>query len=257
MDNTELIGVNEKKGGITSFALKIIAISLMVCDHASVVFIPNEYTWLRVLGRIAFPIFAFMIAEGASKTRSIPKYMARLAIFGVVSEVPFDLALLSGGEKVFDNSGSNVYFTLLFGLLAIYCIRNLKGKLQILAPFGVLLSLAAAWLMSTDYGVTGVASIVIFYFATTSKKTFKIILSVLAISVACFHITGFPGIYASGIESVSDVIHFNILEVPAFLSLPIILNYHGDRGKKMNKYFFYAFYPAHIMLLYLINLLVS
>lgn len=258
MDNAAAI--NEKKGGISSFALKIIAITAMVCDHASVVFIPGEYTILRTIGRIGFPIFAFMIAEGASKTRSIPKYMARLAVFGIISEIPFDLVLLSEGEKIFDMSGVNVYLTLLLGLFSIYCIKNLKGKLAILTPFALVFSLGAAWFTATDYGPTGVAAIIVFYLASQCRSgAAKKLLTVIAVCLPLLYVSCYPEIREYNLWSspLNEILIFNYLEVPALASLIFIFAYNGKRGKKMNKYFFYAFYPAHIVLLYVIKLLIS
>ena len=111
--------------GLNALWLKIIAVASMICDHFCAVFISaSEPHLLRVVGRLAFPIFAFQIAEGAKKTQNALKYAFRLLIFAVVSEIPFDLAF-SG--KMFDWNHQNVYFTLLFGLVAVSVIRYFES----------------------------------------------------------------------------------------------------------------------------------
>lgn len=251
--------------GINAFVLKIIAITAMVCDHASVVFMPGQFTLLRVIGRLGFPIFAFMIAQGAAKTRSIPKYMLRLLVFGVISEIPFDFVLFSEGKNPFDFGGTNVYFTLLAGLFAIYCIRTFKEKYRALIPAGIILSLLFAWAVNTDYSVPGTVCIILFYLFSSCKKPMKIFGYTLAVISVCLTFATLPDcLEAAGANSLplTDVLKkipatltVNPLELPAFLSLPFIILYNGEKGANFNKYFFYAFYPGHIVVLYLISLL--
>ena len=176
----------DSKRGISTFTLKIIAITAMLCDHASVVFLPGQYSVLRIIGRLAFPIFAFMIAFGASKTKSIPKYMLRLLIFGIISEIPFDFVLFSEGTDPFDFGGMNVYFTLLCGLFAIYGIKSFKGRLRVLTVLCILASLGFAWALNPDYGVQGTVCIILFYlFSSCSKpaRAFGYTLAVLSVCV--------------------------------------------------------------------------
>ncbi|WP_461817744.1 TraX family protein, partial [Faecalimonas sp.] len=104
------------KLGINSFQLKIIAIIAMIIDHIGLFFFP-EHILFRIIGRISFPIFAFLIVEGFYHTRDIWKYMFRLGVFAVLSEIPFDL-LTTG--KVFDLRHQNVFFTLLIGVILMY-----------------------------------------------------------------------------------------------------------------------------------------
>nr|MCR5748437.1 conjugal transfer protein TraX [Lachnospiraceae bacterium] len=144
-------------------ALKCIAALSMLLDHVGAVLFP-EVIWLRYVGRIAFPIYCFLIVEGFFHTRNLAKYMMRLLIFGLISEVPFDLAF--HGTVIYTDY-QNVFWTLLLGLFAIsfmslVTIKNsiLRLLVQILiaVPFGV-----GAELMHTDYRWIGVAMISIMY----------------------------------------------------------------------------------------------
>ena len=85
----------KQKYGLNGFCLKVIAMVTMLIDHAAIVFlIPGEtYINLRIIGRIAFPIFCFLLAEGAIYTHSLKKYTARLAVFALLSEIPFNVAI--------------------------------------------------------------------------------------------------------------------------------------------------------------------
>ena len=105
-------------GGISSFTLHILAMALMLCDHLWATLFPAQ-EWLTCIGRIAFPIFAFMIAEGYFHTSNVKKYIARLLIFAIVSEVPFDLLY---GSTVIYPFHQNVLWTFLIALLAIVLI---------------------------------------------------------------------------------------------------------------------------------------
>ena len=248
------------------------------------------YEAMRFIGRLGFPIFCFLLVEGFQRTRNVKKYALRLAAFALISEVPFDLAFKG---EFFYMGYQNVYFTLLLGLLALWGIDWLskhelpkgariffnvagvfapgvylmaetygmfKKDLKMLLFTGVLGALLAgvalliyrkvrggertqrfcaeltvlmfcmcvAQALMTDYGGMGVLTIGVMYFYRKRK-----VISVLA---GCIVLT---------IMSVSEITAF-------FVLIPIAL-YNGSRGLKM-KYFFYAFYPVHLALFYLICL---
>lgn len=229
--------------GISSSVLKIIAVSAMFCDHFSVAFFGQTVGVLRLIGRIAFPIFAFMIAEGASRTRNIYKYMLRLLVFGVVSEIPFDLVC---ARTWCSWQYQNVYFTLLLGLIAIWAVNMLCEKnLPVLAAVPILVSAAAAELLRTDYGAGGVICIVFFYVFMRCGGVFRKAGFILAVLVLTVWVVYSP-----------FKVLFNSAE---FFSLPaviIILLYNGEKGFRLNKYFFYGFYPAHLLILGLVSLAV-
>ena len=115
--------MNSKSFSLSGFDLKIIAVITMIIDHAGAFLFPQAKI-LRIIGRISFPIFAFLICEGYEHTKDVKKYMLRLLLFAVISEPFFDLAM--SGTIFSLNNGQNVIFTLLIGVVTIYfCERNM------------------------------------------------------------------------------------------------------------------------------------
>ncbi len=237
------MAAKKKFGFLSSNALKLIAMAAMVIDHASVIFLGPEPNVLRSIGRIAFPIFAFMIAEGAVHTKNKLRYAVRLLVFCAVSEVPYDMAF--NGEYL-EFFKQNVFFTLFLGLISVYCLDFFrKNRLGVLGVITTVACGLGAHFLSSDYGFMGVVVITLMYMFSTVKTGVK-----------------YLGFALSGLMTVFVYIFpLNIGIVPsqvyaAFCVIPLAL-YSGKRGKKMNKYFFYAFYPAHILILYFINMLIS
>lgn len=223
--------------GMTGSDLKIIAILAMLLDHIAAIFLqasPAPYYTLRLIGRIAFPVFAFLLAEGFFHTKHINKYCLRLALFALISEIPFDLAF---SRTVFDWSSQNVFFTLLIGLITISCIQYARTSLSAMPGIcllcqaaSVALGMALAFFLKTDYGEIGVLSIVLFYLFHNSK------------AMAAVYVCAFLCLLSS-------------LEVSSFAAVFLIKGYNGKRGISF-KYFFYLFYPAHLMLLYACSVLI-
>ncbi len=232
----------KKFGGLSGSVLKVIAITVMVIDHTSVVFVGQDLNIWRTIGRLGFPIFAFFIAEGAGRTKNIYKYMLRLAAFALVSEIPFDLAF---NGTWFYPEYQNVFFTLLMGLMAIWAFMMLdKVKLGWLSPLTTAVLAAGAYFLNTDYDATGVAAIFLFYIVMRLPKLPRAI----GIVAVCF---GLTLLIYNGIPAYNSAEEFAV-----FASIPLLL-YNGKKGFKMNKYFFYAFYPGHILLLWLISLFIK
>ena len=228
--------------GISSSALKIFAILLMCIDHFSVAFFGQGVTLLRLIGRIGFPLFAFMVAEGARRTKSREKYMLRLFLFALISEVPFDYFVSS---SYFDMAYQNVFFTLFFGLFTVWCYELLREKgLGFLSVLPLAVACVGAAFLNTDYSATGVLCIFLFY--VSAQKDFFVRLPVYALAIATLSIN----ITSSGIGFVD-------VELLALISLIPIFLYNGEKGFKMNKYFFYAFYPAHMLILKLMAILIT
>ena len=123
--------MNVKQQGISGYWLKVIAVVSMLIDHTSAVILEqisgleNPAFLMRIIGRLAFPIYCFLLVEGFYHTRSRAKYAGRLFLFALISEVPFDLAF---SRRMCDFSSSNVFFTLLFGLLVIWGVEGIKQK---------------------------------------------------------------------------------------------------------------------------------
>ncbi|MBO6112510.1 MAG: hypothetical protein J6P45_05640 [Lachnospiraceae bacterium] len=202
------------------FALKLFALISMIIDHMGYVIFP-QYRWMRYVGRLAFPIYAFLITEGYIHTRNVKKYLLRLGVFAVISEVPFDLAF-SGVP--FDKNYQNVFFTLLLGLIALIFIDFFAGQTY-LQCLSVLALCSAAQFMGTDYRYIGVCLIVVFYLFR-DRKPFKMVGAANAL---------IP--FSSNIECMALV-----SMIPVFL-------YNGKPGRFKWKYFFYVIYPAHLLVL--------
>ena len=215
--------VCEKAGGLSAFDLKCIAVVTMLIDHIGAIFFP-EHLWLRYVGRFSFPIYCFLIAEGYIHTRDVKKYMVRLFAVALLSEIPFDLLWYG---KPFFPGHQNVFFTLLLGLACI-CgfdhFRALGQRALVLAATGLL----TVFVVRPDYSFGGVLMIVAFYvFRTNMLGRF--------LSVGAVNILLFGGVQCAGV-----------------LALAPIQLYRGRKGPSA-KYFFYAVYPVHLLLLYFIR----
>ena len=208
--------------GLSSFYLKIIAVVTMLVDHIGMVFFSGEVAW-RIVGRISFPIYCFLLVEGFYHTSNIKKYIRRLLIFAAVSEIPFDM-IISG--KVVDFAHQNVMFTLLIGLITIYGIQvtwNPMVKSAILVA-GALISV----IMFTDYSAYGVVLIYMFY--NYRDRRVVTYVALVAMSFAMNNIQG-----------------------AASLAVIPLLLYNGSKGPKIGdskicKYGFYLIYPLHMCL---------
>lgn len=249
-----------KKGKVSSAFLKNVAYTTMFIDHFFVVvfmayiqwagmqgvFIDhaNEiYTVGRAIGRIAFVLFAFMASEGFAHTHSKEKYLLRLGVFALISEIPFDLAI----NGVFlETGGQNVYFTLFLGVLALYLTDKFRGRLVLQIP-GVLLCCAAAVFLMTDYMLMGVLLIVTFYLL---RKNFW--LKFLAGSIVIYF--GTVALYIVTYWGIGLPMRLffegAMLEMFGLLAFILIYFYNGEKGKQLPKACYYLFYPLHLLLLY-------
>lgn len=229
---------------MSSFVLKLIAVFSMTVDHIGYLFFP-EHLFFRVIGRIAFPIYAFLIAEGYRKTSDRGRYAARLLIFAVLSEIPFDLvfsdaATLTG--RLLDFSRQNVFFTLAAGFLAVWSHDRLTADGQPAAAYaaGMLCALASFFLMS-DYSVYGAALIFLMYIYREKPAAMAASMgAVNALMVLESVLTGGAGQLRGYIQ------------LAAVAAVPLLLLYNGRRGPRL-KFLFYAYYPAHLLLFALID----
>ncbi len=236
-------------GGLTSDILKIIAILLMLSDHIWATYM-SFGNWMTYIGRMTFPIFAFLIAEGFVHTSSFKKYALRLLGFAVITEIPFNLFYSS---RFFNPFHQNVLFTLLLGLLAIRVIDKARNKPNFkniaLSLLWLLLICVASVIGFVDYGFWGVAMVVTFYLL----RDFPFAWIAQLIAMVLINVVFFEG----------QVFMFDILgksvEIPtqgfAVFSLIPIWLYGGRKGcsSPVLKYAFYAFYPIHMLILYLIK----
>lgn len=227
---------------MTSTQLKVIAIITMFTDHMGAVLFPNIVLF-RMIGRLAFPIFAFLLVEGYFHTSNVKKYLMRLGVFALISEVPFDLAFfhlpMAWGHQ-------NIFFTLFLGLLAIWIFDTLKDR-QVLLAWGSLFFIAIiSAIARTDYDILGLLTMFFFYYYKDDNKR-------ALFSVASLHIV--YGILGTGIGTGSFYL-MGAMQSLAALSMIFIAMHNGEKGKSL-KYVFYAFYPVHLLLLALLNQLVQ
>ena len=215
---------------LDAFTLKMIAIITMVIDHTGAVLFPYNI-WFRMIGRLSFPIFAFFIVEGFAHTGNMVKYVSRMLFFALLTEPVFDFAFY--GKIYFGYQ--NVMFTFLAALLGLSVMEIVKKRISNdfaakLVSLGVIITAALlAQFLHTDYGAFGVMLVYVYY--ELRERFFeKHFLSTL-VQVVC----------ETGISRLS-----------AFSTIPLML-YNGKRGIGI-KYLFYTFYPAHLLVLYLIGL---
>ena len=247
------------KKGLTGSTLKIIAICSMFTDHVAAVLLqpyllqngligvrdgmmtilePDAmknplvllfFVMRMVIGRWGFPIYCFLLVEGFIHTSNVKKYAIRLGGFALLSEIPFDLAQTG---KLLNRESQNVFFTLFLGLIVLVAIEKIETMVKnvnlnyILRFLTVIAGAWVAMMLRTDYGKTygiGVIAIAILYIYRRDKKR--------QIIAGCFAF---------------------LWEITAPFAFVPIAAYNGKRGMKM-KYFFYAFYPLHLLALYLLS----
>ena len=211
---------------INSNLLKILAIIFMLLDHMWATIIPGNQ-WMTNVGRLAFPIFAFLIVEGFTHTSDLNKYIKRLFIFALISEIPFNL--IYTGSWIFPFH-QNVMFTLLLGLLCISEMDKVKNNKEIKSRIKSILKLVLYLLISiigfVDYGITGVLTIIVFYIF----KDFKYAWLGQLISIIFLYIVFFKG--QSVVINIFDFEYFLPLQSIGILSLIPIWLYNGKKGKK-------------------------
>lgn len=228
---------------LSNFDLKFVAIITMVIDHIGVVFGTPFYNFFRLVGRFSFPIFAFLLTEGYSHTKSLSRYFLRLLVLAIISEVIYDYVF-------FDNfiylNANNIFFTLSLGLLTLLLLdksktlilKYFKDKidLMIILPITYLLIIITMGLIAEflnfSYGMLGIFVISFFYLF---KNNFLLIVISVTLSTL---------ILGEGIQIFS------------LFSLILIYFYNNKLGRK-GKWFFYFFYPLHILILGLIRMLLG
>lgn len=222
---------------MNSYHLKLIAIITMLIDHIGAVLVPSNttlYLVLRCIGRLAFPIFVFLLVEGFYHTKDVKKYLLRLGAFALLSELPFDLAFYG---KILEFTHQNIFFTLFLGLACMYLMSRVevafRENMVLMNLFRALLLLLFclfAYYLKTDYDYRGVLLIIGFYLLRGNK--------VLLTAILLF-VSGYLLGYINGLAT--------------FAMVPIAF-YNGKKGKSI-KYAFYIFYPAHLLVLAFIKIM--
>lgn len=232
---------------LTAAVLHIIAMTLMLMDHLWATLLPAR-EWLTCAGRVAFPIFAFMAVEGYFHTRSFKKYILRMLLFAVLSEIPFDLMY---GGTWFYPVHQNVLWTFLLGLLGVWLMEQVrkKGKTWMYLLVCVLVvpaGLVLGTLCMVDYYGGGVLTVFVFYFLHGRKWW-------------CF-LGQLAALYWLNVELLGGLMYpvrlfgmeFELCQQGlALLALIPIWLYRGRQGyhSKPFQYLCYAFYPVHMLLL--------
>lgn len=213
---------------MSSSQLKVLAVVTMLIDHIGAILFPSVLLF-RIIGRLSFPLFCFLISEGLLYTANLKGYLGRLFFFALISEVPYDLAFHG---TVYYPQSQNVFFTLFLGLAAISFLHSYLGSRPASALVLALVCVLFAEALHTDYGWFGVMLIIIFYCFKNYRTKGVLIFAVFNTGYGL--LTGTVKLYA------------------ALAGFPIFL-YNGKKGRLNWKYFFYAFYPAHLLLLYFVH----
>lgn len=228
----------ERSRGLDGGVLKGIAAALMLTDHVGAILLP-QVPVLRCVGRLAFPIFAFFIAEGYAHTRDFGRYFRRLAILAVVSEIPFNLE----NGAVFDLTRQNVLFTFCLALLTLRGLEALGRERGFGRWAGCGLVLAAGFaageLLRTDYGGWGVVTVALLQLCRDGKY------AKLWLLLAMAAVNGL-GMGSLTMPAFGGEMPIQIFAVAA---LPVIWLYNGQAGPKGLRRAFYVFYPAHLLVL--------
>lgn len=213
---------------LTGNALKLLAALFMTIDHIGVVLFPRVLV-LRIIGRLALPIFAYMIAEGCKYTRNKKKY------FGMI----FLLATLC--QTVYFFVDGTLYLSILYtfslSILTVYAMQNLKNRGTTGACLLFLLTVSAVWvlnlLFTIDYGFWGcMLPVFAAVFHGTKKDRLPVSIGMLGIGLVLLSL------------ELGDSI-----QLLSLAALPLLLCYNGKRGSWNLKYFFYIFYPVHLAVL--------
>lgn len=219
--------------------LKIISFITMIIDHMGIIFFPSNDIF-RIIGRISFPIFCFFIVEGYFHSKNIKKYLFRILLLALISEVIYDLFMFN---KPICFYRQNTCFELFLGLYTIFLFDKLiQNKYKILPILLLISSILLSNLLNLDYSYKGI--ILIFCFYVVNKLNLSKIKRILylTLSVTIFF-------------SISIISTPNIIYLGIFLSLPFLLLYNGKLGynNKFLKYLFYFLYPLHLLILLILS----
>lgn len=235
---------------MSSFTLKCIALITMIIDHIGAVFFP-DLIWIRYIGRISFPIYAFLLAQGFAFTKNKKRYAMRLAVFAIASEIPYDLLFY---QNIFEPQHQNILFELLCGLFVLACLENFFSKCRggILWLFAALLLTLSSSFLGFSYGIYGICLMVVFWLLR--RNTSLSSLSGAAVTVLFNGIASIKTVFLGRTISFLSLNSVQLYAVAA--SLPIFF-YNGKKGAYSLKWFFYIIYPLHLIILCLIRFLIN
>lgn len=221
---------------MSSFVIKCIACITMLLDHIKYSGPVFQNFLTEYFGRLSFPLFAFLASEGYRHTSDLKKYYKRLIIFGIISQIPFMFFRTLVGEwKML-----NIMFTLLLGIISINIYDKIKKK-YISIPL-VIFTVFLGEFLRVDYGWLGVLTVFLMY-AFRDKKYFLPL--IYGITIFIYYYSVFGNKYIFNTRNV-------LLMLFTWSATFIINNYNGEKGKSM-KYFFYWFYPVHMLGVYVLH----
>lgn len=196
----------------------------MIIDHTGIVFFPDNMH-LRIIGRISFILYAFMLAEGVHHTRNIDKYINRLFIWAIISEVPFDLAIHS---SIFDWSKQNIFFLLFLAVLSLKYYKSTENVFY--KTIIISLTMAVAHVLKLDYSWYGIAVIYTFYILKNLNVKY----------------------FATGVLSLLASLKIFAFQLFAPIGFIPILLYNGKVGKPTGR-IYYSYYAMHLLLFAMIK----
>ncbi len=240
---------------MTQVQLKRIAILSMLLDHTAKVVLKSSLlsplmgmeteqalrTFMIIVGRMAFPIFAWFVAEGCRKTSNSAHYLLRLGIFALLSEIPFQLCFY--GKLTF--ACHNVLFTLLLAALAILLGNRLR-QAGIFCFLPSVVAVALGWMLQTDYNAWGILLVIGLYYMPTEQGQLLYLASWVTVFQLIWH--GWNGLSGGGGSSSLQLLYW----IGGLSAIPLLATYTGERGKG-GRWLFYLFYPCHLLSLYYVS----
>ena len=228
--------------------LKIIAIVAMTIDHATAIFLPYGPLWitLRCIGRLAAPIMCYMIAEGYHHTSNRWRYLLRLILFALIAHIPFNLTMHDTLDPL---KATSVMWSLAMGLLALMIIK--EERIHPLLRMGGL-GLCCLLAYTANWNYIAVLWVVFFGWYHGNKKMQVLMFTLVGV---IFHLGQQFMPLITGLRTVDN---FMLWYQPGiFLAIPLLLCYDGSHGRKSKflKHLFYWYYPFHLLLLYILQLL--
>ena len=243
---------NKLRVETTSFSLHLMAMLFMLCDHLWGTVI-NGNDWLTCIGRLAFPIYAFMIVEGYFNTRNLKKYVLRLLVFAIISEIPFNIAM---GSRLFYPIHQNVLWSFLIAIGLIHWNEKVKGKKIwkriLVGTATIFIAYIGGIITFVDFYNAGLLMALTFYFFR-GKKWWHYICQLLCMWYINIELLGG---YGYEIEIFGTIQFVTRQGFALFALIPIWL-YKGKQGhhSEVWKYVRYGFYPLHLLILGLIKIL--
>lgn len=235
----------KRKSGMTSDLIKAIAVIAMIIDHLAWAFVPFGSVFgqvMHIIGRITAPIMCFFVAEGYHKTGNVKKYLQRIGLFAIISHLPYTF-FESGKISLIHQT--SVMFPLFMGLLALVIRDNPNIEIAVKNMITLLICLVS---MIGDWGGMAVVWILIFSDYRNNKNN---LIKAFVFSVAVYVLLCIIS------DAIMGMWYNDLFQLGTLLAIPFIAKYNGVRkGRKGYKWFFYIFYPAHLLLLALIKYVV-